>query len=488
MWTEIEKEIEDLETQELNISANEEVILKRLKEVERTAEDIIKVDLISPTPLTLSDPLLTVSPSPRIKPRRQEFEDGKPKKATFAMEISVEHDTRTGESHVVAMSTITPEAVQEKGVKVYDDGRKSVYAINHVNQKRENEGLEEMTPSEVEELLRQALDKEVPSEVQYNQPVYSTSYIGNSSPSTPRTPSKTPRQTPTTCHSPLSCMTSNGAQDFGSMEGCHGWVLAGSKSPCSPGPSKMPQDGAQGCEAQQSLFYIPNQAHASQQPDSLRRSPKPPLNLTNGHADQTVPKAVTLVSVKAQSEGVPVPIQPVYRSDDVPGPFTQGLLSGVCTPDPVIDNTLYNRGSPFYQESEASLNLINTLTEDFETEPVIMIFMGFKNAEDNEDEEDFQAELVMISNSDEDEGDNDCKSDNYDDGSGDLSYHPEGYKSKVFCPRIGVANVSGSVAPNEDIYTNCDEILPCKPTFIHKPGKSGPCMDRQPRLVLTWKR
>ncbi|XP_068565736.1 palmdelphin isoform X2 [Cebidichthys violaceus] len=38
----IEGEIEALETQELNISANEEVVLKRLKEVERTAEDIIK--------------------------------------------------------------------------------------------------------------------------------------------------------------------------------------------------------------------------------------------------------------------------------------------------------------------------------------------------------------------------------------------------------------------------------------------------------------
>lgn len=32
-----------METQELNISANEEVVLKRLKEVERTTEDIIKV-------------------------------------------------------------------------------------------------------------------------------------------------------------------------------------------------------------------------------------------------------------------------------------------------------------------------------------------------------------------------------------------------------------------------------------------------------------
>lgn len=39
----IEKEIDDLEAQELDISANEEVVLKRLKEVERTPEDIIKV-------------------------------------------------------------------------------------------------------------------------------------------------------------------------------------------------------------------------------------------------------------------------------------------------------------------------------------------------------------------------------------------------------------------------------------------------------------
>lgn len=42
----METEIEALETQELQISANEEVILKRLKEVEKTAEDIIKVLLV----------------------------------------------------------------------------------------------------------------------------------------------------------------------------------------------------------------------------------------------------------------------------------------------------------------------------------------------------------------------------------------------------------------------------------------------------------
>jgi len=412
----------------------------------------------------------------------------------------VEHDSRTGESHVVAMSTVTPAAVQEKGVKVYDDGRKSVYALHHSTnlKKMEGEGLEEMTPSEVEELLRQALDKEVPSEVQYHQPVYSMSYAGSSRPSTPRTPGKTPRQTPTpTSHSPFSCITPIRAQSLGTMEGCHVRELgAGSKSPCSPGPCQIPRDGAHAAEkyAQQSLFYIPNQAHCSQQPDSLCRSPKPQPSLTNGHAvDTTAPQAVTLVSVKARSEGVPVPIPPVYRCDDddgdEPGPFTQGLQSGVGTPDLLMDDTLYNRGSPYYQESEASLNLINFLAEDCEAEPVTMIFMGFKSAEDNTDEEDFQAELVTIgSDSDEDERESDSQSDNGDDGSRGLSYHPEGYKSRVFCPRIGVANVSGSAALDEDISANCDDLLPLKPTFIHKPGKSDPCLDRQPQLASTWKR
>lgn len=41
----LEKEIQDLEKAELQISANEEVILKKLKSIERTTEDIIKVSI-----------------------------------------------------------------------------------------------------------------------------------------------------------------------------------------------------------------------------------------------------------------------------------------------------------------------------------------------------------------------------------------------------------------------------------------------------------
>lgn len=42
----IELEIAALETQELEISAKEELLLKQLKEVEKTPEDIIKVLLV----------------------------------------------------------------------------------------------------------------------------------------------------------------------------------------------------------------------------------------------------------------------------------------------------------------------------------------------------------------------------------------------------------------------------------------------------------
>lgn len=43
MLCRIEKEIEALEREEMNISTNEGLILKRLKAIEKSPEDIIKV-------------------------------------------------------------------------------------------------------------------------------------------------------------------------------------------------------------------------------------------------------------------------------------------------------------------------------------------------------------------------------------------------------------------------------------------------------------
>uniref|UniRef100_A0A667X667 Palmdelphin n=1 Tax=Myripristis murdjan TaxID=586833 RepID=A0A667X667_9TELE len=376
--------------------ANEEVILKRLKEVEKTAEDIIKVDTNLITCLLY---LLWDSQ----------------KKAMFAMEISVEHDMRTGESQVVSTATVTPETIQDRGVKVYDDGCKSVYALHPDGSKMYNSAVGEMTSVEVEELLRQATDKKVPSEVQYHKPVYSASYTGTSRPPTPKTPSKTPTHTPTPSSSPFQAKT-------------------------------VPRNGIQNL-GEESLL------------------------------------------ITARSEGMPAFIQPIYRNIDSCSPSLPGHKSA-ASQDPVLlleSSADSNRQSPFYPESEASLNLIYSLSEDLESEPVTMIFMGYHNAEDDDEEEDIQAELVIIGNSDDDDDDDGDGKNGKKDNGGDefLSYHPEGYKSKVFQPKVGIAKVAGCRDVLEEAYMNCDDLLPHKPTFIHKPGKRSPCLQGQEMAGAT---
>uniref|UniRef100_A0A667WUJ9 Palmdelphin n=1 Tax=Myripristis murdjan TaxID=586833 RepID=A0A667WUJ9_9TELE len=408
---EIEKEIEALETQELNISANEEVILKRLKEVEKTAEDIIKVDT------NLITCLLYFSEN-KEKTLNEEVVLSSLSSAMFAMEISVEHDMRTGESQVVSTATVTPETIQDRGVKVYDDGCKSVYALHPDGSKMYNSAVGEMTSVEVEELLRQATDKKVPSEVQYHKPVYSASYTGTSRPPTPKTPSKTPTHTPTPSSSPFQAKT-------------------------------VPRNGIQNL-GEESLL--------SRELES-RKTPSKTF------------------------------IQPIYRNIDSCSPSLPGHKSA-ASQDPVLlleSSADSNRQSPFYPESEASLNLIYSLSEDLESEPVTMIFMGYHNAEDDDEEEDIQAELVIIGNSDDDDDDDGDGKNGKKDNGGDefLSYHPEGYKSKVFQPKVGIAKVAGCRDVLEEAYMNCDDLLPHKPTFIHKPGKRSPCLQGQEMAGAT---
>uniref|UniRef100_A0A8C9ZXE9 Palmdelphin n=1 Tax=Sander lucioperca TaxID=283035 RepID=A0A8C9ZXE9_SANLU len=103
----IEMEVESLEGQESMISAKESFILNRLKAVEKTL---------------------------------------------FAMEVNVSKDLLTGTSTVLSTATVPPEALeQHTGRKVYDDGRKCVYALNS------QESCEsQLSASEVEHLLRSA--------------------------------------------------------------------------------------------------------------------------------------------------------------------------------------------------------------------------------------------------------------------------------------------------------------------------------------------
>ncbi|XP_043075801.1 palmdelphin isoform X2 [Puntigrus tetrazona] len=176
----IEKEIEALEREEMNISTNEGLILKRLKAIEKSPEDIIKAvnaDFTSepiyihstiPNMQTLSTSLLNQRKKQDLE---TEAKTDQAKPAMFAMEINVQKDLRTGESQVLSTSTISPQELQQKGIKVYDDGRKSVYALRTDGLQPGANGVDELSPTEVEELLRQASEKKKRSnqvQVPYN--------------------------------------------------------------------------------------------------------------------------------------------------------------------------------------------------------------------------------------------------------------------------------------------------------------------------------
>lgn len=75
------------------------------------------------------------------------------------MEINVQKDLRTGESRVVSTSTVPAQELKQRGIKVYDDGRKTVYFLHTALDQPEANGVDELSPKEVEELLKQATEK-----------------------------------------------------------------------------------------------------------------------------------------------------------------------------------------------------------------------------------------------------------------------------------------------------------------------------------------
>uniref|UniRef100_A0A8C1GBY7 Palmdelphin n=1 Tax=Cyprinus carpio TaxID=7962 RepID=A0A8C1GBY7_CYPCA len=106
--------------------------------------------------------------------------------STYTMKISVEKDLRTGESHILSTATIAPLDLQQQGIKVYDDGHKSVYALPPDGRDSQND-MNEMSLLEVEELLMKASEKKDPADVEYHEPVFSSPF------SRPTTPQRTER-------------------------------------------------------------------------------------------------------------------------------------------------------------------------------------------------------------------------------------------------------------------------------------------------------
>ncbi|XP_027471394.2 A-kinase anchor protein 2 isoform X5 [Zalophus californianus] len=76
-------------------------------------------------------------------------------RAVYAMEINVEKDKQTGETKILSASTIGPEGVHQRGVKVYDDGTKVVYEVHSGGTVVEN-GVHKLSSKDVEALIQKA--------------------------------------------------------------------------------------------------------------------------------------------------------------------------------------------------------------------------------------------------------------------------------------------------------------------------------------------
>ncbi|XP_030626012.1 palmdelphin isoform X2 [Chanos chanos] len=384
----IEREIKALETQEMEISSNEVLILKRLKEVEKTPEDIIKeVNADIPREpvqyLYAAIPDMPKSYTPSLlrkfsTPERQ-TDSELSKKAMYAMEISVEKNMRTGKSQVLSSATVTPQQFQQRGIKVYDDGRKSVYALSSDGQVTEN-GMDELSPVEVEELLLKASEKKLPSDVVYHEPVFSSPYSRSS----------TPRRSDRSYSSPAPA-------DF-----C---PASDSPSPFQPDDGEEPGVQSEG-EGRLSPTHIPNSKtnQLSCSKISANQSPcyESEMNLANGGVG----------GMRDTSRLSPA---------NFAGPDSEECHRLT----PVADSGLgLGRFSPLYSKEDSGLNLMNSLPSDIDPNgPITMIFMGYQKAESDEEDEGIQAELVVIGNDDEED---------YEEPP--LSYHPEGYHSKIFQP------------------------------------------------------
>lgn len=137
----LESEIGTLESEESQISAKEQVLRERLKETERSIEDLQKSLMTQDGDATgcMSAPLsdctdpdadhLVLATQPRTGPPAS-GEHAIPRPAMFAMEINVQHDPQTGEQRVLSANRVSPLDAASRGVKVYDDGRKVVYEVS----------------------------------------------------------------------------------------------------------------------------------------------------------------------------------------------------------------------------------------------------------------------------------------------------------------------------------------------------------------------
>ncbi|XP_032553030.1 palmdelphin [Chiroxiphia lanceolata] len=384
----LEKEIEVLERQEMEVSAKEEAILKKLKSVEKTTEDIIKsvktekagFEKESADYIYASIPDLPkhFRPSALRSTAHAATDDEEKRKALFAMEIKVEKDMKTGENTVLSTIPLPSKEFKETGIKVYDDGRKSVYAVPSNGSTTQN-GMDELAPVEVEDLLRQATEKNSQSPTEYHEPVFANKFCR------PVTPQKDklvpgPKREDT---------------DRREMNGFSNQTELSSKT---------------------ELFMQQNKENGLDLPTVIQsKSPSPVISHSEKkmHTD-TENRMIQNEERKAGHEELK-PYQNIRARQET------RLLS------------LSETSAAPQEEEDVRYNIVQAVpcyVDD--SEPVTMVFMGYQRIDDDDAEADqklsrydgvIRAELVIIDDDDED----DSKSEK-------PAYHPIGHYSQVYQP------------------------------------------------------
>lgn len=391
----LEKEIQDLERAELQISANEEAILKKLKSIERTTEDIlrsVKVEKEEIPEESIEDIYANIPDLPssyvpsRLRKERNEGQDDdeQNRKALYAMEIKVEKDLKTGESVVLSSIPLPSDDFKSTGIKVYDDGQKSVYAVSS-SQNPSYNGTDGLAPVEVEDLLRQASERNSKSPTEYHEPVYANPFCR------PMTPQRE-RVSPGPNFQERIMMKANGLGNHAN-EPMHNTNDALSEGRSNGAPHTSP----------------------------TRPTPQPRASLQP--AEETVhTRQKRMVAPWEESN--------MGQNEHEVSPRT-GLSPRRASPG----KSGPQGSSPTCQEEaeDVRYNIVHSLPSDVDnTEPVTMIFMGYQQADDNEEEKKLltgydgviHAELVVI----DDEGEE-------EDGQAEKpSYHPVAPCSQVYQP------------------------------------------------------
>ncbi|XP_015705294.1 A-kinase anchor protein 2 isoform X2 [Coturnix japonica] len=154
----LEQEIQKLESEESQISAKEQIILEKLKETEKSFDNLQKTfshqdgDAVNYICSQIPELPTLYSRTAEPIPGR----DGASRVAALCtMEINVEKDKQTGETKIVSASPVGPDEAHQRGFKVYDDGTKVVYEVHSGGTVVEN-GVHKLSSKDVDELMQKA--------------------------------------------------------------------------------------------------------------------------------------------------------------------------------------------------------------------------------------------------------------------------------------------------------------------------------------------